>query len=262
MDDLSWDELLNLAREQAATILQLTARVQALQEQLDQLRKEVARSAAPFRRREATRIPPEKQKRPGRPAGHAGVNRPVPAVIDETIEVPLGGCPKCQGPVTDLAERVQYVEEIPVVRPKVFKIVTQTGVCGGCGEVASTHPLQTGRGSHASAVHLGPRALALAATLNKQHGLSMRKTCRVLLDACGLKLSPGGLSQTLDRLADRLEPEYQQLFADVRAGRRRMWTRRVGGSAGRGSGCGCSRIRRPRFTACRIHAAAPWRPRR
>jgi hypothetical protein len=40
----------------------------------------------------------------------------------------------------------------------------------------------------------------------------------VLHDVCGLKLSAGGLSQALDRLADRLEPDYQQLFADVRAG--------------------------------------------
>jgi transposase len=67
-------------------------------------------------------------------------------------------------------------------------------------------------------VHLGPRALAVAAVLNKQYGLSMRKTCRVLETVCGLKLSAGGLSQALDRVADRMESDYQTLFADVRAG--------------------------------------------
>jgi hypothetical protein len=100
----------------------------------------------------------------------------------------------------------------------VTKIITYTGRCPCCGEVESIHPLQTGRGSHASAVHLGPRALAFAALLNKHHGVTMRKTCRILKDGFGLKLSAGGLSQALDRLADRCEADYQQLFVDVRAG--------------------------------------------
>ena len=40
----------------------------------------------------------------------------------------------------------------------------------------------------AAGVHLGPRALALAADLNKAKGLSMRKTCAVLRDCFGLQL--------------------------------------------------------------------------
>src|SRR6185437_9291246 len=54
--------------------------------------------------------------------------------------------------------------------------------------------------------------------LNKHHGVTMRKTCRILKDGFGLTLSPGGLSQALDQLADRCESDYQQLFQDVRAG--------------------------------------------
>jgi hypothetical protein len=38
-------------------------------------------------------------------------------------------------------------------------------------------------GIGAAGVHLGPRALALAADLNKAKGLSMRKTCAVLRDS-------------------------------------------------------------------------------
>jgi hypothetical protein len=65
---------------------------------------------------------------------------------------------------------------------------------------------------------LGPRAVALAALLNKHLGLTFRKTCAVLRELCGLEVSPGGLSQALDRLADRAEADYQRLQADVRAG--------------------------------------------
>jgi transposase len=222
---LSHAELVQLVadlRRQMACIQsqleKLTAENRQLREQLEQAKREAARQAAPFRRPERQKIPQEKQKRPGRPEGHPGVNRPVPEYVDETIVVSLDACPHCGGPVAGCVPLEQYIEEIPPVRPRVIQLTTYQGSCPRCGDVASTHSLKTGRGALASQVHLGPRALALAATLNKQHGLSMRKTCRVLHDVCGLKLSAGGLSQALDRLADRLAPDYQGLFADLRAG--------------------------------------------
>lgn len=207
-------ELAQLQRQ----VAQLTAENQHLREQLAQSQQEGARQAAPFRRRESQKLPQDQHKRPGRRVGHVGVNRPVPDRIDATLSVPLDACPQCGGAVSQLQPVVQYIEEIPPVVPRVIQLTTHRGTCARCGPVTSTHPLKTGAGQGASQVHLGPRALAAAALLNKQHGLSMRKTCRVLGDLCGLKLSPGGLSQGLDRLADRLEPEYQALFAELRAG--------------------------------------------
>jgi transposase len=218
MDAPSYSELVQLVADLRQQIQRLAAENQQLREQLEQARREGARQAAPFRRPERKKIAPEKKKKPGRPKGHLGVNRPVPNHVDETISVPLDACPHCGGPVSDCVPVEQYIEEIPPVRPRVIKLITCCGSCARCGDVVSTHPLKTGHGVLASQVHLGPRALAVAATLNKQHGLSMRKTCRVLKDLCGLKLSPGGLSQALDRLADRLEKDYQSLFTDLRAG--------------------------------------------
>ena len=203
---------------QALEITRLREENERLRKKLGDAQTEAARQAAPFRRPERKKVPKDKHKRPGRPVGHPGVRRPVPEHVDETITVPLDRCPRCGGPVADCQPLEQYIEEIPPVKPKVTKLTTYQGHCGQCGDVSSTHPLKTGKGYWASQVHLGPRALALAAMLNKQHGLSMRKTCRVLNDLCGLKLSAGGLSQTLDRLADRLELDYQGLFADLRAG--------------------------------------------
>ena len=218
MEEWTREQLIERLREREELIAQLQRELTALRELVEKLQKEAARQAAPFRRRETQKVPPEQKKTPGRPVGHPGVNRPVPAHIDHFVRVPLRCCPHCQGAVSQLAERVQYIEEIPPVQPVVTQITTFTGCCRRCGEVESTHPLMTGRGSHASAVHLGPRAIAFAAVLNKHHGITMRKTCRILKDAFGLQLSPGGLSQRLDRLADACESDYQQLIADIRAG--------------------------------------------
>jgi hypothetical protein len=90
------------------------------------------------------------------------------------------------------------------------------GDCPTCGEVHSEHPLQTSRARHAAKVQLGPRALATATALNKHFGLSMRRTCQVMGKLFGLKLSPGGLSQAADRVADRLSDKYEALMSDIR----------------------------------------------
>jgi hypothetical protein len=48
-------------------------------------------------------------------------------------------------------------------------------------------------------------------------GLTMRKTCRVLEQLFGLRLTPGGLAQAAHRLAGRLGGAWDELRAQVRA---------------------------------------------
>ncbi len=202
------------ALEQTVVTLQNENRL--LREQLEQQQRTNARQAAPFRRRENKKVPDDQKKRPGRKPGHPGSNRPMPEHLDQEIEETLDGCPKCGGPVSECRPIEQFIEEIPPVRPRVVRLVTWEGRCPNCGEVHSTHPLQTSRGQGAAKVQLGPRALAVATALNKHFGLSMRKTCQVLGKFFALKLSPGGLSQATDRVADRLSDEYDALREDVR----------------------------------------------
>ena len=66
-------------------------------------------------------------------------------------------------------------------------------------------------------MQLGPRALAVAASLNKVHGLTMRTTCRVLWDLTGLRVTAGGLAQALQRVAGKVQGQYQALVDDIRA---------------------------------------------
>lgn len=198
-------------------VAELTAANQALHDQLDESRRQAARQAAPFRRRDSQKVPEDRKKRPGRPEGHPGSHRSVPAQVDEHIEVPLPACPHCGGAVEAVEPIEQFIEEIPPVRPRVTHLITYRGRCPDCGEVHSTHPLKTSEATGAAGAQLGPRAQALAATLNKQHGLTMRTTCRVLDDLAGLHLSPGGLAQLVQRVARKAEAPYAALIVDIRA---------------------------------------------
>jgi hypothetical protein len=191
------------------------AQIQQLDQQLEQLQRQAYRQAAPFRRPESQRNP--QPGRPGRKAGHPGCCRPVPEQIDEQVRVNLECCPHCQGPVVEKHCLTQYIEEIPEVRPRVTKLITQSAWCAHCQcEVSSTHPLQTSRAGGAGAVQLGPRALALACDLNKAKGLSMRATVAVLRDHLGLKLSAGGLALLVQRVARTVQPEYQRMALSLR----------------------------------------------
>ena len=186
-----------------------------LEERLEQLQRQAHRQAAPFRRAEAEHN--FHPGRPGRKAGHAANFRPRPAHIDEEIHVPLESCPRCAGAVCQKRPLVQYIEEIPAVRPRVTQLSTEEGWCAHCQqEVYSTHPLQTGRAGGAAAAQLGPRALALACDLNKAKGLSMRKTVAILDEHFGLKITPGGLAQLVQRVGRKLQPEYDQMAVELR----------------------------------------------
>jgi len=57
----------------------------------------------------------------------------------------------------------------------------------------------------------------LAALLNKHLGLTMRKTCRVLAQGLGLSITPGGLSQAMDRVATKVESSYEALLETLRS---------------------------------------------
>ena len=188
-----------------------------LAQQLEQAQTTAMRQAAPFRRDQRSKVPESLKKRPGRKPGHPGVCRQVPEHIDETVDLPLSHCPHCGQPVAHPKRIEQIIEEIPPLRPHVVKVITYQAYCPRCGLVQTVHPLQTSNAQGAAKVQLGPRALALGASLNKGHGLTMRTTCRVLQDLCGLRITAGGLSQALVRVAHRVQGLYQKLIEGIRA---------------------------------------------
>jgi len=203
-------------RERDAEIAKLRERLGQLEQRLAEVERAGHRQASPFRRPEKQRKADADKRRPGREPGHSGSYRPRPPVVDESVQVPLERCPHCRGPVTDVQSVEQVIEDIPEVRIRRLRLTTYKGRCACCGLVRSTHPEQVSTAVGAAGTHLGRNALALAADLNKQFGLTMRKTCRILHEHFGLSLTPGGLSQALVRIAHRLETPYQELCQAVR----------------------------------------------
>jgi len=189
------------------------AQVAALKEQLAQAERAAHVQAAPFRR------PREKRKsapgKPGRPKGHPPAFRPAPERVDEEVTAPLVQCPDCGGPLEDVRPVTQVIEDLEV-RVRRVRLTTHTGRCGRCGRVRSTHPAQVSTAQGAAGTQIGARALGLAAYLNKDLKLPVRPTC-ALLRQLGLSLSPGGLTQALARLGDRLAEAFRQLQRELRA---------------------------------------------
>lgn len=143
--------------------------IKTLQDRIEELERAAARQAAPFRRKDKDRKPPEQHGTPGRKPGHPPARREEPPHIDDRVEVRLTGCPHCGGPVDSLAPGEQILEGLPPVRPHVTRIVTYTGDCPRCGEVRGTHPRQVSTAVGAAKVHLGARALALSAAAFCHH---------------------------------------------------------------------------------------------
>jgi hypothetical protein len=154
----------------------------------------------------ARRAPITGTEKPGRAPGHKGARRAKPILVDKTVEAPLRRCPQCGGQVNDVRQIVQTVEDVPAVRPVVTEIVTYAGRCRHCGPVRSSHPMRVSTACGAAGVQIGARAAALATNLNKRLGIPAAKTCAVLKEHLGLRLTPGGLMQLQSRIAHRLEP--------------------------------------------------------
>jgi transposase len=197
-------------------IASLNADKARLQERIAELEAQNRPPAAPFRKPESKRT--TAPKKPGRKKGHKGQCRPVPKLIDEIVEAPLPACPHCQGALDMLTPIVQYIEELPVVRPHVTQLTTYEGHCPCCNQtVRSTHPRQVSTASGCAGVHLGARALGLAAELKHGLGMTMRKSARALEIFGGLKISPGGLAQAFQRTAKKLACEEEKLHHQLLA---------------------------------------------
>ena len=187
-----------------------------LRERLSEAHRAGKRQAAPF----SKGLPKANPKRPGRKPGKTyGVKarRRVPDHVDESYEAPIEPCPYCGSEDVEETKVVeQYEEDLPPVTPRVRRFRIHVGRCSRCRRrVQGRHPLQTSDALGAANVHLGPRAKALAADLNKQIGTSFGKVRTIFRTAFSLNVTRGGISQALDRVAKTLAPTYGALGEQV-----------------------------------------------
>lgn len=202
-----------LQREREA----LRREIERLRKELDAARREAKRQAAPFSRGTRKKKPKRPGRKSGRRYGRQG-RRPVPPRVDETHEAPLPDrCPDCKGRVQRDRIASQYQEDIPPVRPIVRCFKVHVGHCTGCQRrVQGRHPLQTSDALGAAACQIGPEAVALAAMLNKQLGMSFGKVAALYRDRFSLHVTRGALVRALHRAAGRAQPSYEALRAAIR----------------------------------------------
>ncbi len=195
----------------------LEREVTRLKDELEAARRAGARQAAPF----SKGAPKRRPRRPGRTAGRGygrHGQRPVPTVVHETHDVPISPtCPTCGETVRETHIAAQYQEDLPPVAPVVRRFDVHVGECSGCHRrVQGRHPLQTSAALGAAAVQLGPHAIALAVSLNKQFGLSFGKIATVFRTRFALHVTPSALVRALHRAAAQSEPTYAALCETVR----------------------------------------------
>jgi len=214
----------DLVKQQAEEIARLRQELERLQRENDRLRKELEtarragfRQAAPFSKGAPTPHPRQPGRQAGATYGRQG-RRPVPSVIDDTVEVPVPRrCPDCGGAVEDTRVSVQYQEDLPPVRPLVRRFNVHVGRCRRCGRrVQGRHPRQTSDALGAAAVQIGPDAVATAAVLNKQLGLSFGKIATFFAERFGLRVVPSAIVRALHRAAAKALPTYAALVQTVR----------------------------------------------
>lgn len=204
-----------IARQQSR-IEQLEGEVRRLTAQLQELLRANKRQAAPF----SKGPPKDPPATPGRkPADQYGpkAHRPLPArPPDEIFDVPLpDSCPDCGGPVSEDHQARQFQMEIPR-RPILRRFDIHVGICRRCGRrIQPRHPLQTSDALGAAASQLGPDAQAAIVHLNKHAGLSHGKIADFFQTLFGIRVTPSGVCQAMQRAARRCEPLYQRILASV-----------------------------------------------
>ena len=190
---------------------------QRLQAEVEALRRAAKRQAAPFSKGDPTPNAKRCGRKPGGAYGTRAHRRP-PQRVDQVVAVGLPECcPGCGGELVLERVATQHVEDLPEPHPLTIRYEVHVGRCRSCGRrVQPRHPEQTSDALGAAGAQLGPRAVALAAWLNKSLGVPAGKTAR-LLDQLGLRVTAGGVVQAVARAARRAQPTYQALIQGVRA---------------------------------------------
>lgn len=185
-----------------------------LKDALEKARRGGKRQAAPFAKGGPKPDPKRSGRKSGDDYGNKGHRRP-PDVVDEVVDVnPPDRCPFCGGGV-EVTEEVcsQFQSELPAVKPHVTRFDVHQGQCTGCRRpVVGRDPRQNSKARGAASAHLGPRALAVAAQLHTELGLSFGKVERVFEELFGLPITRGGLAQAAARTANALAPTYDAMI--------------------------------------------------
>ena len=165
-----------------------------------------------------------RRKRPGRKPGHPAALRPMPAKIDAHREVPLPldstgqpSCPHCNTCLADLENHQRIVEDIIPAKVVVSCYHTSSGWCPCCRKRIESRALEQPPAANIPHGQLGLNALATGVLLRVAHRLPFRQVSKVLTDLPGITVCPGAITRQVQRIADWLADDYEQLLVSVRS---------------------------------------------
>lgn len=211
IDELSREELLALVRD-------LLHENSELRAELEQLKRNQHRQAAPF----SKNSPKADPKKPGRKAGQGPfTNRPapvVPATDIITAEVPRC-CPACGGTLEQVSEESATTTDLPLdPQPVVTAYRVPVCQCRQCGKrVRGTAPGLAADQFGATAHRVGPGVMAAAHMLHYGTGIPVRKIPSVLKELTGVSITQSAVTQdALRRVEGRIGENYEELRIAVR----------------------------------------------
>jgi transposase len=217
---LSREDLVKLVLEQQHHIAELTAKVEALQAEVERLKREGQRHAAPFSKGTRVAAP----KKPGRKPGKglfryrvAAEQAPLPVAPTE-VPVTLRVCPACGGQLVAEGEEWASTTEVPeAVRPQVRQFRVAVRRCRACGQrVRGQHPELAPDQYGATAHRVGERVMASAHVLHYGLSVPLRKVPAVLAVLTGVRVTQSALTQDAQRrAAGSVGAVYEQLRARV-----------------------------------------------
>jgi transposase len=214
----SRDDLGKLVLEQQPQIAELTAKVEALQAEVERLKREGSRQAAPFSKGTRVATPQKPGRKPGRGRfRYRAAPEPAP-LPGAPIEVPvtLSACPACGGRLVAEGTEVASTTELPAaVRPQVRQFRVAVSRCRACGQrVRGQHPDLAPDQYGATAHRVGERVRASAHVLHYGIGVPLRKGPAVLHELMGVRGTQRALTQDAQRrAAGRVGVVYEQLRA-------------------------------------------------
>jgi transposase len=156
-------------------------------------------------------------RKAGGQMGHPRHERltPEPDQIDQVCDYYPDACPSCHDALLDVrrdacAIQIQYVWELPIVRPHITAHHYHTVCCPGCGVLVSAErPADVPKGA------FGPRTAAAVTILHGDYHLSDRAVSRLLHDFFALPLSLGSVVNLQQEGSAALETVYTAIHTAV-----------------------------------------------
>jgi transposase len=153
--------------------------------------------------------PKARRKKSGAKLGHEGSSRTKPARIDRVVVHELPACPCCQGKLANgRAPRKRVIEDIPAnLKVEAVEHIIPRGYCVSCKKqfepkVPDALPNAT----------IGHRAVVLTAWLHYGLGTTTSQVIEVLDGHLQVPISAGGLIDIWHRLAEVLQPWYDEIL--------------------------------------------------